>query len=79
MAPGIAANAPVALWYRVERTRSRAGVSPAEVQRLSQRTVTPTTLDRLTKPSQEASLQLRVLRLGFFQDGDVGVGVFPES
>jgi hypothetical protein len=24
------------------------------------------------------SLQLRVLRLGFLQDGDVGVGVFPE-
>jgi hypothetical protein len=24
-------------------------------------------------------LQLRVLRLGFPQDGDVGVGVFPES
>ena len=23
-------------------------------------------------------LQLRVLRLGLFQDGDVGVGVFPE-
>jgi hypothetical protein len=23
-------------------------------------------------------LQLRVLRLGFLQDGDVGVGVFPE-
>jgi hypothetical protein len=23
-----------------------------------------------------ASLQLRILRLGFFQDGDVGVGVF---
>jgi hypothetical protein len=23
-------------------------------------------------------LQLRVLRLGFFQDGDVGVGVFPK-
>jgi hypothetical protein len=23
-------------------------------------------------------LQLRVLRLGFFQDGDFGVGVFPE-
>jgi hypothetical protein len=22
-------------------------------------------------------LQLRVLRLGFFQDGDVGIGVFP--
>ena len=24
-------------------------------------------------------LQLRVLRLGFLQDGDVGVGVFPEA
>src|SRR5437588_12145817 len=24
-------------------------------------------------------LQLRVLRLGFFQDGDVGVGVFPKG
>src|SRR5580658_2754441 len=24
-------------------------------------------------------LQLRVLRLGFFQDGDVGVGVLPEQ
>src|ERR1039458_2073341 len=23
--------------------------------------------------------QLRVLRFGFFQDGDVGVGVFPEG
>ena len=23
-------------------------------------------------------LQLRVLRFGFLQDGDVGVGVFPE-
>ena len=26
----------------------------------------------------EISLQLRVLRHSFFQDGDVGVGVFPE-
>ena len=24
-------------------------------------------------------LQLRVLRLGLLQDGDVGVGVFPEG
>jgi len=24
-------------------------------------------------------LQLRILRFGFFQDGDVGVGVFPEG
>src|SRR6266571_163090 len=29
--------------YRVERTSSRAGVAPAEVQRLSRRTVSPTT------------------------------------
>ena len=28
--------------YRVERTSSRAGVAPAEVQRLSRRTVSPT-------------------------------------
>src|ERR1700687_3535311 len=33
--------------YRVERTSSRAGVSPAEVQRLSRRTVTPT---KVTEP-----------------------------
>src|ERR1700689_5332649 len=32
------------------------------------------------KPSGSANglLQLGVLRLGFLQDGDVGVGVFPE-
>src|SRR5262249_51844815 len=30
--------------YRVERTSSRAGVAPAEVQRLSRRTVSPTIL-----------------------------------
>ena len=29
--------------------------------------------------SQPCSLQLRVLLLSFLQDGDVGVGVFPES
>jgi hypothetical protein len=29
--------------YRVERTSSRAGVAPAEAQRLSRRTITPTT------------------------------------
>jgi hypothetical protein len=27
----------------------------------------------------EISLQLRVFRLGLFQDGDVGIGVFPEG
>jgi hypothetical protein len=32
--------------YRVERTSSRAGVTPAEVQRLSRRTFSPTTLSK---------------------------------
>jgi len=32
--------------YRVERTSSRAGAAPAEVQRLSRRTVRPTTWRR---------------------------------
>jgi hypothetical protein len=26
-----------------------------------------------------SEMQFRVLGLGFFQDGDVGVGVFPEA
>ncbi len=30
-------------------------------------------------PCHGQLLQLRVLCLGFFQDGDVGVGIFPES
>jgi len=29
--------------------------------------------------SQPCSFQLRVLLLGFLEDGDVGVGVFPEG
>jgi hypothetical protein len=32
--------------YRVERTSSRAGVAPSEVQRLSRRTITQTTLPK---------------------------------
>ena len=35
--------------FRVERTSSRAGVSPAEVQRLSRRTVSPTIVDGATQ------------------------------
>jgi hypothetical protein len=46
----IAANAAVALWYRVERSGSRAGVSPAEVQRLSRCTVTPITPEKAPSP-----------------------------
>ena len=36
--------------YRVERTSSRAGVAPAEVQRLSRRTVTSVTLTSIHPP-----------------------------
>ena len=35
--------------YRVERTSSRAGVAPAEVQRLSRRTVSPTDLQNVVQ------------------------------
>jgi hypothetical protein len=37
-------------------------------------------LRRATPPQlgSSGSLQLRVLRLGCLQDGDVGVGVFPD-
>ena len=34
---------------------------------------------RLSRCVVVALLQLRVLRLGLLQDGDVGVGVFPEG
>jgi hypothetical protein len=37
------------------------------------------TLDRQEEPSQKFRLQLLVLRFGFFQDGNVGIGVFPEG
>jgi hypothetical protein len=36
------------------------------------------TLDRQVESPHKDSLQLRVLRPGFLQDGDVEVGVFPE-
>src|SRR5215470_19062252 len=42
--------------YRVERTSSRAGVAPAEVQRLSRRTVTPTT----EQANEELGLEARI-------------------
>jgi AraC-like DNA-binding protein len=38
--------------YRVERTSSRAGVSPAEVQRLSRRTFSPTNCPRRHTPER---------------------------
>ena len=38
--------------YRVERTSSRAGVAPAEVQRLSRRTFSPTTSARKQRPEK---------------------------
>src|ERR1039457_2250071 len=69
--------------YRVERSSSRAGLSPAVDQRLSRRTANAW-LHQLSVNSKRLGrvfqlLQLRVLRFGFLQDGDVGVGVFPEG
>jgi hypothetical protein len=37
------------------------------------------TSDSSATSNSAALLQLRVLRLGFLQDGNVGVGVFPEA
>ena len=38
------------------------------------------TAESIPKPlANHRSLQLRILRLGLLQDGDVGVGVFPEG
>jgi hypothetical protein len=34
---------------------------------------------QIPQPRCELSLYLGVLRLGFLQDGDVGVGVFPDG
>jgi hypothetical protein len=50
MAPGIAANAPVVLWYRAERNNSGREFSLAEVQRLSQRTFSPITPEKAPSP-----------------------------
>jgi hypothetical protein len=54
--------------YRVERTSSRAGVAPTEVQRLSRRTVTPTTIcwDAYRMLCDEEGQVLE--RLGAFKD-----------
>jgi hypothetical protein len=38
----------------------------------------PALVDQKDRPRVPPSLQFRVLRLGLLQDGDVGVGVFPE-
>jgi hypothetical protein len=51
---GIAADAPVVLWYRVERTSSRAGVAPAGVRRLSRRTFSPTIVLAVRKLGYDA-------------------------
>src|ERR1039458_2206629 len=38
----------------------------------------PSASSKATRQELFPLLQLRVLRFGFFQDGEVGVGVFPE-
>ncbi len=37
------------------------------------------TKSQTTSPAPHRLVQLRVLGFGFLQDGDVGVGVFPEG
>src|ERR1700674_464837 len=49
--------------FRVERTSSRAGVAPAEVQRLSRRTVTPTIANVSTLPVSGRGEILKQLNL----------------
>jgi hypothetical protein len=44
--------------YRVERTSSRAGVSPAEVQRLSRRTVTPVIIGHVGRAHPNSMVRL---------------------
>ncbi len=60
----------------------RTGTRPlfgSDPSRLSETVyVLPVGESRLAIKAWIASLQLRVLRLGFFEDGDVGIGVFPE-
>jgi len=62
--------------------RPRWGLRSGNLRRLSGRTITRKNgLERKERRSRDRSvelLQLRVLCLGFLQDGDVGVGVFPE-
>ena len=36
-------------------------------------------MSRQRQKPERNSLQLRVLRFGLLQDGDVGIGVFPEG
>jgi len=51
--------------YRVERTSSRVGVAPTEVQRLSRRTVTPTyDVEQMTSGKNDAP-PLVILLLSF--------------
>jgi hypothetical protein len=62
--------------------RELARVAPAAARRClgpNDRLTKPSPLERQEESPHKASLQLRILRLGFPQDGDVGVGVFPEQ
>src|SRR2546426_8097134 len=43
------------------------------------RALTPTRSKIVSETDPPELLQLRVLRLGFLQHGDVGIGVFPEG
>src|SRR5208282_1727532 len=58
--------------YRVERTSSRAGVAPAEVQRLSRRTVSTVSAKPglFTDETQNPASHLRNTRRGIFRESE---------
>jgi hypothetical protein len=72
---------------RVQRCNNcpvfRAGFKPLRSDCDAEDTFSALTLpakpNRGTQGDSHRLLQLRVLGLGFFKDGDVGVGVFPEG
>ena len=61
--------------YRVERTSSRAAVAPAEVQRLSRRTVSPTTggfqAFRVARPSTDQCIRVTPIGCVYYLCGSI--------
>jgi integrase len=67
-------------WQDVDWIGSRLNVEHGIVnQHLDAVKTEGSPLDALPPVQTSRLLQLRVLRLGFLQDGNVGVGVFPEG
>ena len=63
----------------VQRFGTRAVLTAGRGQHGSKRGVAAERRRRSTDNATSLLLQPRVLRFGLFQDGDIGVGVFPEG